>query len=158
VSETVYKGRHVDVVLAAGKEIVLHGHAVAVVAVDAEDRVVLVRQERVGANAKLLEIPAGNIEDGETPLDTAQRELREETGLHGGDWVELAAFYTTPGFCDERMHVFLARNLGEGEAQPEGSEELEIVRVPVRDIPSLLPELEDAKTLAGLLLQLRLEG
>lgn len=139
-----------------GKDVVVHGPSVAIVAVDAEDRVVLVRQPRVPAGGPLLELPAGGIEDGEAPLETAKRELAEETGLHGGDWTELATFFTTPGYCDEKMHLFLATGLDEGEAKPEGSEQIELVRVPRPDVPALLAETEDAKTLAGLLLLLRL--
>jgi ADP-ribose pyrophosphatase len=119
-------------------------------------QVTLVRQQRAPAGGPLLELPAGGVEEGETPLATARRELREETGLHGGDWTEVAAFFTTPGFCDERMHLFLARELEQGDAEPEESEQLELVRVPLDDVPALLPEIEDGKTLAGLLLLLRL--
>ena len=151
-----YEGKHVDVVVADGKEVVLHGPAVAIVAVDAESAVTFVRQERAGAHGKLLEIPAGNVDEGEEPLATAQRELREETGLRGGDWVEVAQVYSSPGFCDERVHIFLARGVTRGEASPEGSEDIELVRVPIAEIEALIPEIEDAKTLAGLLLYLRL--
>ena len=139
-----------------GKDVVVHGPAVAVVALDRENRVTLVRQERVPAGGKLLELPAGGVEEGESPLATAQRELREETGLHGGDWAEIATFFTTPGFCDEKMHLFLATGLEQGEPLPQGDEELELVRVPREEVASLLDEVEDAKTLAGLLLFLRL--
>jgi len=138
-----------------GRDVVVHGPAVAIVAVDRQKHVTLVRQERVPAGGALLELPAGGVEDGETPLETARRELREETGLHGGEWAEVATFFTTPGFCDEKMHLFLATGLEQGEAAPEGSEDLELVRVPLDEVPGLVAEIEDGKTLAGLLLLLR---
>jgi ADP-ribose pyrophosphatase len=152
----LYEGPMFTVERRDGKDVVVHGPAVAVVAVDREGAVTLVRQERVPAGGKLLELPAGGVEDGESPLETAKRELREETGLHGGEWVEAATFYSTPGYCDERVHLFLATGLEQGEAQPEGSEEIELVRVPRDQVPDLLDDVEDAKTLAGLLLLLRL--
>jgi ADP-ribose pyrophosphatase len=151
-----YEGKHIDVAIEDGKEVVLHGPAVAIVAIDNDDTVTFVRQERSGARGKLLELPAGNVDDGEEPLATAQRELREETGLHGGEWVEVARVYSSPGFCDERMHIFIARGLSRGKASPEGSEDIELVRVPVSELETLIAEVEDAKTLAGLLLYLRL--
>jgi ADP-ribose pyrophosphatase len=151
-----FEGKMFDVLVEDGKEFVVHGPAVAIVAVDRDRQVTLVRQQRAPAGGPLLELPAGGVEEGETPLATARRELREETGLHGGDWTEVAAFFTTPGFCDERMHLFLARELEQGDAEPEESEQLELVRVPLDDVPALLPEIEDGKTLAGLLLLLRL--
>jgi len=83
----LYEGPMFTVERRAGKDVVVHGPSVAVVAVDRHDRVVLVRQTRVPAGGSLLELPAGGIEDGEAPLETAKRELREETGLHGGEWV-----------------------------------------------------------------------
>jgi ADP-ribose pyrophosphatase len=154
--ERLFHGRLFDVERVDGKDVVVHGPAVAVVAVDREGRVVFVRQERVAVGGSLLELPAGGLEEGEEPLATAQRELREETGLHGGEWVELQSFFTTPGFCDERMHLFLAEGVEEGDASPEDDEELEVVRVPRAAVADLLPELEDAKTIVGLLLLLRL--
>jgi len=116
---------------------------------------VLVEQWRQPPRKKLLELPAGVREAGETPLETAQRELREECGLHGGEWREVAHAWTTPGFVREEMTLFLATNLSEGEADPDEDEEVRIVRYPVAEIPALLGELEDLKTLAGLLLYLR---
>jgi len=151
-----YEGKHIDVVIEDGKEVVVHGPAVAIVAIDNDDTMTFVRQQRPGAHGKLLEIPAGNVDDGEEPLATAQRELREETGLRGGEWVEVARVYSSPGFCDERVHLFLARGVTHGEASPEGSEDIELVRIPVSEIETLIAEVEDAKTLAGLLLYLRL--
>jgi ADP-ribose pyrophosphatase len=137
------------------REIVEHPGAVAIVAVDAQGYVWLVRQLREATRKRLLELPAGTAEAGEEPLETAQRELREECGLTGGRWRELAAFWTTPGFCRERMHLFAAEGVERGEAQPAPDEELELVRWPVADVDERLGEIEDAKTLAGLLLYLR---
>jgi ADP-ribose pyrophosphatase len=158
-SRTVYDGRLFDVTLERwGKherEIVEHPGAVAIVAVDREGMLTLVRQRREAVRKELLELPAGTLEQGESPLESARRELEEETGLTGGTWGEAAAFYTTPGFCRERMHLFFARDLEQGAARPEDDEQLELVRWPVAEIASHLNELEDAKTLAGLLLYLR---
>jgi ADP-ribose pyrophosphatase len=157
-SRTVYDGRLFDVVVERwGKherEIVDHPGATAIVAID-DGFVVLVRQTREAARKPLLELPAGTLEPGEQPLETAKRELDEEVGLRGGRWRELGAFYTTPGFCRERMHVFLAEDLETGEPSPDDDEEVEVVRWRVEEIEARLPELEDAKTIAGLLLYLR---
>lgn len=152
--EVLFHGAIFDVVRKEGLEVVEHGAAVAIVAVS-EGAVTLVRQARPAAGGALLELPAGLLEDGETPLDCARRELREETGLYGGDWTEAAAIYTSPGFTDERVHVFVATGLEQGEASPDGDEELELVRVPLDELPALIGEVEDAKTLTGLLLLLR---
>jgi ADP-ribose pyrophosphatase len=137
------------------REIVEHPGAVAIVAVDGEGFVALVRQLREATRKRLLELPAGTAEEGEEPLETARRELQEECGLTGGEWRELAAFWTTPGFCRERMHVFSAEGVQRGEASPAADEELELIRWPVAEIGERLHEIEDAKTLAGLLLYLR---
>jgi ADP-ribose pyrophosphatase len=155
-SHTVYDGRLFDVTVERWgeheREIVEHPGAVAIVAVDDEGMVALVRQRREAARKQLLELPAGTLEEGESPLESARRELEEETGLTGGTWRELAAFYTTPGFCRERMHLFTAEGVEPGEASPEADEELELVRWNVDEIAVRLDEIEDAKTLAGLLL------
>lgn len=155
---TLWQGRLFAVVEEDGREIVVHPGSVAVVAVDREGRVVLVRQHRQAARATLLELPAGTLEPGEAPLETARRELREETGLHGGRWSELAAFWTSPGFVRERMTVFLAEDVEEGEAAPQGDEQLELARWPLAEARARLNELEDAKTLVGLLLYLDRRG
>jgi ADP-ribose pyrophosphatase len=158
-SRTVYEGNLVSLTIERwgdhDREIVEHPGAVAIVAVDGDGLLTLVRQLREPARARLLELPAGGLEDGEEPLQTARRELAEETGLSGGRWEEAAAFYTTPGFCRERMHVFFAEDLEAGEASPAGDEDLELVRWPVAEVADRLGEIEDAKTLAGLLLYLR---
>jgi ADP-ribose pyrophosphatase len=158
-SRIVYDGDLFDVVVERWgdheREIVEHPGAVAIIAVDDEGMITLVQQRREPARKALVELPAGTLEDGETPFESARRELKEETGLTGGDWRELTAFYTTPGFCRERMHLFLARNLERGDATPDDDEDVELVRWPAAEIECHLGEIEDAKTLVGLLLYLR---
>ena len=150
-----WDGRRFAVRVENGYEIADTPDAVAVVAIDAEGRVVLVRQRRPAVGANVLELPAGLIDDGEEPLATAKRELREETGLRGGSWRELASFWTSPGFVNERVTVFAAHELEEGEPEPDEGEELELVRVPLVELAARLSELENATTLVGLLLYLR---
>jgi ADP-ribose pyrophosphatase len=158
-SRTVYDGKLIDVVVERWgeneREIVEHPGAVAIVAVDGDDRVAFVRQLREPARKKLLELPAGTLDEGESPEECAHRELREETGLTGGTWRMLGRFWTTPGFCRERMHVFVAEGVREGEAAPETDEAIELERIPLAELASRVDELEDAKTIAGVLLYLR---
>lgn len=158
-SESVWRGHLLGITIehwgGHEREIVEHPGAVAIVAVDDEGCVTLVRQLREATRKRLLELPAGTAEPGEEPLETARRELREECGLTGGEWRELAAFWTTPGFCREWMHLFAAEGVERGEASPAEDEELELVRWQVAEIGERLGEIEDAKTLAGLLLYLR---
>jgi len=136
------------------REIVRHPGAVAIVPVDRQGRVALVRQPREPVKKRLLELPAGTCEEDEEPLETARRELEEEVGLRGGEWELGTTFFSTPGFCDERVWVYFASELEEADAAPDAEEEIEVVRIPVGEIPSRLSEIEDAKTLAGLLLYL----
>ena len=161
-SKTVYDGKLVDVTVERWgeheREIVEHPGAVAIVAVDAEDRAVLVRQLREPARKRLLELPAGTLEQGEDSLSSARRELEEETGLTGGDWKRGPTFWTTPGFCRELMHVFFVEGVEEGEQHPEADESIELERIPVGEIAVRLDEIEDAKTLVGLLVYLRRRG
>jgi ADP-ribose pyrophosphatase len=157
-SRVVYEGRLIDVTVeqwgGREREIVEHPGAVAIVAVDREGCVTLVRQLREPARARLVELPAGTAEPGEEPLETARRELSEECGLSGGEWRELAAFWTTPGFCREWMHLFAPEDIVRGEPEPAEDEELELVRWPLAEVEDHLGEIEDAKTLVGLLLYL----
>jgi len=158
-ARTVYDGNLIDVTVERWgdheREIVEHPGAVAIVAVDSEGFVTLVRQRREAARKRLVELPAGTLEEGESPLQSARRELREETGLTGGDWREETVFFTTPGFCRERMHLFFAQNLERGDPSPEDDEDVELVRWPAGELEQHLGEIEDAKTLVGLLLYLR---
>ena len=158
-SRTVYDGTLISVTLEQWgeheREIVAHPGAVTIVAVDAQNRVALVRQRREATRKQLVELPAGTLEPGEDPLVTAKRELAEETGLTGGEWREVTKFWTAPGFCRELMTLFFAEGVVQGDATPEADEELELVHWPVAEIEQRLGEVEDAKTLAGLLLYLR---
>jgi ADP-ribose pyrophosphatase len=155
----VYQGHLIDLDVETWgdheREIVKHPGAVAIVAVDGTGEVTLVRQLREPARRRLLELPAGTLEPGEDPLDTARRELIEETGLHGGDWRLAARFWTTPGFCDEHLHLYVATGVVPGEASLEEDEEIELVRLGVDEIAGRLGEIEDAKTVVGLLLYLQ---
>ena len=158
-SERIYEGREVSlrvdtVHLPTGRktkrEVVEHSDSVAIVAIDAEDNVLLVRQFRQPARRVLLEIPAGGIEPGEEPEDCAARELEEETGYRAGKLERLGGFYSSPGFCTEFLHLFLATELSETDAQED--EIIEVVRTPLEEVPHLIAagEITDAKSIAGL--------
>ncbi len=158
-ARTVFEGKILALRLErwGGRELEVVGRAdsVAVVAVDREGALVLVRQFRAPARRHLLELPAGTVGERERPEATARRELEEETGLRGGHWRSGPSFFTTPGFCRERIHLFFAEELEPGEARPGGGEEIELVRFRAHEIESRLDEIEDAKTLTGLVLYLR---
>jgi ADP-ribose pyrophosphatase len=169
-SRTVHKGHYLDVRVddivtpdgrRSTRDIVGHPGAVAVVALDPEDRVLLVRQFRLVAGRTLLEIPAGTLDRGddgslEDPDLAARRELEEETGFRAGTWEHLGAFWTAPGFATELMHLYLARDLepaDEGRLGPDEDERLELERVPWREAVEMAErgEIADAKSLVGLL-------
>ena len=136
-------------------EVVERRDSVAIVAVNPDGTVTLVRQFRAPTRGRRLELPAGTVDEGEEPLETAKRELAEETGLHGGAWSAGPSFWTTPGFCTERIHLFFAEGVEAGAPDPQGRESIELVRWPADEIASRLGEIEDGKTLTGLLLYLR---
>ena len=147
---------YLKVVEENGKEVVDHSGSVAIVAVDTQRQVWLVRQWRQPARAQLLELPAGTREQGEEPLETAKRELEEECGLVGGEWRELGSGWTTPGFVREHMTLYLAEGVEpRGEQDLDESEDVQIVRWPVDEIAQRFGELDDVKTQLGLLLYLR---
>jgi ADP-ribose diphosphatase len=136
----------------AEREIVEHLGAVAIVAHDGET-VYLVRQPReaVGDDA-LLELPAGKLDqEGEKPLDTAQRELAEEIGKGARTWQHLTSFYTSPGFTDEECHLFMATDLYDESAETDEHERIEIVEWPLANLDSAIRDCHDGKSLIGLL-------
>jgi len=138
----------------AEREVVLHWGAVGMVPLDEDGHIFLVRQFRHATGKDLVEIPAGKLAAGEDPLDCARRELMEEIGYSAGEWTKLAAFYTSPGFSDETLHLFLARGLLAGKANPDEDEFLEIMRVPLVESMAMITrgEIEDSKTICGLAL------
>ncbi len=139
------------------REIVEHPGACVIVPVDDGGMVYLVRQYRDAAGENLLELPAGKLKPGEEPLACARRECLEELGLKADSWRRLASFYSTPGFCDEMLHCFLAQGLSREEKRHDREEFLETVARPL-DQGELTGELKDAKSLVGILLALRVLG
>jgi ADP-ribose pyrophosphatase len=136
----------------AEREIVEHPGAVGIVAHDGET-LYLVRQPREAVDEPgLLELPAGKFdEEGESPLDTAQRELAEEIGKGARTWQHLTRFYTSPGFADEECHLFMATDLYDERAETDENERIEIVEVPLTQLDSVIRDCRDSKTLVGLL-------
>ena len=161
-SQLIYDGRavklRVDTVQKANgrqttREIVEHSDCVAIVAIDAENNVLFVKQFRKPVEKELLEIPAGGIDPGEDPETTVRRELREETGYLPKKLTRLGGFYSAPGYCREYLHLYLATDLVPSQLQAEDTEEISLVRVPITQIPGLIDSgsLCDAKSIAGLL-------
>jgi ADP-ribose pyrophosphatase len=136
----------------AEREIVEHPGAVGVVAHDGET-LLLVRQPREAVNEpELLELPAGKLdEEGESPLDCAQRELAEEIGKGAHTWQHLTSFYTSPGFADEQCHLFMATDLFDESAEADEAERIEVVEVPLTELDRVIRDCRDSKTLVGLL-------
>jgi ADP-ribose pyrophosphatase len=144
----------------AEREIIRHPGAVGIVALD-DDAVWLVRQPREAADdPDMLEIPAGKLdEEGESPLQTGQRELAEEVGRAADDWEHLVTFFTSVGITDEQVHIYLATGLREHSVEPpDHNERIEIVRWPLDRLGEAIEQTRDSKTVVGLLmLQRRLQ-
>ncbi len=136
------------------REIVEHSDCVAIVAIDADDNVLLVNQFRKPVEKELLEIPAGGIDPGEDPVTTVRREMREETGYLPQKVERLGGFYSSPGFCTEYLHLYLATDLTPSPLYAEDTESIKLVRVPISQIPALIASgsICDAKSIAGLLI------
>jgi len=155
----IYRGKRLRVVkemyrLPSGEEkerIVIHpGDAAAMLPIDG-DTCVLLRQFRFAIGEYLCEAPAGTLDPGETPLETAQRELIEETGLSGESFIPRGYIYTTPGFTTERIHLFEVRCLAPSrEFTKDEDEEIEVVRVPLSEVLAMVRDgrIRDAKTIA----------
>jgi 8-oxo-dGTP pyrophosphatase MutT (NUDIX family) len=161
-SRTVYDGRVVSVRIdeiryedgeTSEREVVVHPGAVAILAHD-ERLLYMVRQPReaVGDDS-LLELPAGKLDvEGESPLDCAKRELGEEVGLEASEWRELKRIYSSPGFSDEQVHLFVASGLRQVEPQRSEGERIETVTVPLDELDETIEQCADAKSLVGLML------
>jgi ADP-ribose pyrophosphatase len=162
-SERVYEGRilnlRVDQIrtptgVEALREIVENGSAVAIVALDDQQRVVLVKQYRHAVRGLVTEIPAGKLDGDEEPLEGAQRELREETGFQAGSFERLGSFYPAPAWSTEFVYLYLATNLNPGPAQLEADEAIEMWQVELDAAIEMIQSgaIVDGKTVAALLL------
>ncbi|HZZ27920.1 MAG TPA: NUDIX hydrolase [Pirellulales bacterium] len=134
-------------------EVVQHPGAVVILPLVTPDRVCLIRNYRVAVGETLWELPAGTLEPGEEPAVTAPRELLEETGYRAGRIEKLTEFFMSPGILHERMHLFLATELYEGQARPESGEEIETHVMSLDEALAMCDrgQVQDAKTLVGLL-------
>ena len=141
------------------REIVEHPGAVALLAWDGE-RLAMVRQWRHATGGVLLEIPAGTLEPGEPPLETARRELAEEVGLAAAQWTEGPRFYTAPGFCTEFMNMYIATGLSEKRADADEDEQIEVAWMTLSEALAAIDDgrIVDGKSIAGILWLARREG
>ena len=135
------------------RSIVRHAGSAVMMAVDAKKRILLVRQYRLPAARMMWELPAGRLDPGEKPLQAAKRELIEETGCRARNWKKLVSFYPSPGYIGEKMTIFLATDLTEGEAQPMEDERIECRWFSSAEIDRMLKSetIIDGKTMIGYL-------
>ena len=165
-SKTMFQGKiinlRVDTVRlpngrVATREVVEHSNSVCIVPIDHHGDVVLVRQYRTPVSGALLELPAGGVEAGEVSEETVQRELQEEIGYRAGNLRHLSNFWLAPGWCDEYMHTYLATDLIESKLVGDDDENIVVERVSLDKAIELIGtgEIEDVKSIAGLLLAMR---
>jgi ADP-ribose pyrophosphatase len=161
-TEVIFRGRVVnldvhDIQLPDGtsgkRELINHSGAVAIVALDENDNVLLIRQYRLGAKQVMIEIPAGTLEPGEDPTACAIRELQEETGFHPGHIESLGGWFVAPGYSTEYIHLFLARNLTESRLDGDADEFIELFRVPLAEAIVMIDrgEIFNTTAICGLL-------
>jgi len=138
-------------------DLVEHGDSITILPVDEQGAIWFVTQYRIGAGSRLLELPAGVLDPGESPLESAQREIREEIGMAAKKWTELGGFFLAPGYTDEYMTVFLATGLYASPLDPDEDEFIAIEKIPVNEVYQKIDEgdFHDGKTLAALLLAKR---
>lgn len=135
------------------REVAVHPGGAVVLPLKSDGKIVLITQYRYPNNEVLLELPAGKLEKGEDPFLCASRELTEETGYTSNNLTKLGKIYTTPGFCDEVLHIYLAEDLISGDhAREEGEEGMEIVELTLREVEEKIRngEIFDAKTISGI--------
>jgi 8-oxo-dGTP pyrophosphatase MutT (NUDIX family) len=159
-SRRIYEGRIVNLReseyrrpsgVVVQREVMDHNGAVVMVPVEG-DRVLMIRQPREAVERYLLELPAGKLDfAGEDPLEAARRELAEEIGRAAGTWRDLGGFFTAPALLTEYIHCFMATDLTEVDHPGIEEEEIEVVPWPLDDLDALIAQIEDAKTLVGLL-------
>jgi len=162
-SKIVFHGKVFDVKLdsieyngtknAASRQVAVHPGGAVVLPVKSDGRIVFISQYRYPHNEVLLELPAGKLEKGEEPSLCATRELTEETGYRSGKVTKLGKIYTTPGFCDEVLHIYLAKDLTAGDhAREEGEEGMETVELTLDEAEEKIRsgKIVDAKTICGI--------
>jgi len=163
----IYSGKVVnlrvdDVLLEDGKkakrEVVEHRGAVVIVPLLEGERIVMVKQYRYPVGEDLLELPAGTLEEGESPLEGAKRELLEETGYTAQKMTELTSFYSSPGFCDERIHLFLAKGLKAKKQDLDSDERIDVELYTLDELVNMIKggKIRDAKSIVGILYYLLL--
>ena len=161
-TETMFKGRVFTVEVSkvelpdgrtSTREIVRHNGGAAIVALDDDRNIFLVRQFRIATGQEMLEIPAGKLEIGEDPLVCAKRELEEETGMQAGEVRHLFSMYATPGYCAERLHIYFADKLKSGQIHRDEGEFLHVIKMPFDEAYQMVMDgkFSDAKTIAGIL-------
>ena len=131
--------------------VVRHVGSAVMMAVDEKKRILLVRQYRLPAERYLWELPAGRLDPGETPLQAAKRELKEETGCSARKWTKLTSFWVSPGYVQERMTIYRAEDLTQGDATPMDDERIETKWFTRKEVDSLIRsgKIQDAKTMIG---------
>lgn len=162
-SETVFHGKvfdvRVDEIEYSGtgnksfRQVAVHPGGAVIVPVTNEGKIILISQYRYPHNERVIELPAGKLEKGEDPLKCASRELTEETGYRTEKIVKLGKIFTTPGFCNEVLHIYLAENLIPGEhAREEGEEDIQLLELTVKEVDEKIRtgEIMDGKTISGI--------
>ncbi len=163
---SIYRGKIIQLFLERVKlpnghvtelEIVRHPGAAAVVPFLDPDHVILIKQYRHATGKYLYEIPAGKLMKGESPLSCARRELEEEIGYRARRFKKLISAYTSPGFCNELIHIYMATNLLKTQQNLESCEVLEVIELPVRKVQAMIRsgKIQDAKSIIGLELACR---
>lgn len=161
-SEYVYRGKVINVLrdnveISTGhksvREVVEHSGGVVIVAQKSDDTILMVKQFRYPIKQTVLELPAGKLEKGEEPFPAAKRELEEETGYRADEWQSLGYINTTPGFCNEKLYLYLAKNLKFVGEHPDEGEIIQCFEYNINEIFEKIKngEINDAKTICGLM-------
>lgn len=151
VDDVEYESGNVSI-----REVAEHPGGAVVFAVFEDNKLVLIKQHRYPINKFLYELPAGKLELNEDPLTCAKRELEEETGYKAAQWEKLTAIYTTPGFCTEQLHIFMAKDLypaENGRNLEEGEQTMSVEVIPINKVIRMIKnqEIVDSKTVCGIM-------